>query len=172
MDTIPTHSPRSRPPAVLPVGGVQVASENGQIEANLARALPLVEDGARRGARLILLPEFLPTGYIYTSAIWDAAEPREGPTVEWLKQHTRRLSTIADSDGSVRAQLGEAAGVIVEDVVLDPASKAVELPRTQGRWFGPTPWPTRVFVASEAVGALWYRLSRERRRRARAVSSA
>ena len=92
MDIIPNRSPQSRPPAVLPVGAVQVESENGQIKANLARALPLVEDGASQGARLILLPEFLPTGYVYTSTIWDAAEPREGPTVEWLKQHARRLS--------------------------------------------------------------------------------
>jgi N-carbamoylputrescine amidase len=328
MDAILNHSPGSRPPAVLLVGGVQVESENGQIEANLARALPLVEDGASRGARLILLPEFLPTGYVYTSAIWDAAEPREGPTVEWLKQHARRLSiylgtsyleadgddfyntfvlatpeggeagrvrketpaafeafftlgeagphvieteigrigvsicyenqlayasqlmfahsvdlmlmphsapvpaasalvanrhidqyitrlrdlasvyasllgipvlkvnkcgpwesplpglpflpqrsyfpglsTIADSDGSVKAQLEDAAGVIVEDVLLDPARKAAEPPQTQSRWFGPAPWPTQAFVISEVVGALWYRLSGERRRRARAISS-
>jgi N-carbamoylputrescine amidase len=311
------------------VGGVQVRSENGQIEANLARALPLVEDAASQGARLILLPEFLPTGYVYTTAIWDAAEPHEGTTARWLKHHARRLSiylgtsyleaggedfyntfvlvtpkgseagrvrkqtpaafeafftvgepsphvieteigrigvsicyenqlayasrlmyahsvdlmlmphsapvpaanalvadrhiaqylsrlrdlasvyasllgipvlkvnkcgpwesplpglpflpqrsyfpglsTIADSDGSVKAQLEDAAGVIVEDVVLDPARKAPEPPQIQGRWFGPAPWPTRAFVASEALGALWYRLSAERRRRARAVSSA
>jgi N-carbamoylputrescine amidase len=324
MDT----QPRSRLPIVLRVGGVQVCSENGQIEANLARALPFVEDAASRGARLVLLPEFLPTGYVYTSAIWDAAEPREGPTVKWLKYHAQRLSiylgtsyleadgedfyntfvlatpegaeagrvrkqtpaafeafftlgeasshvieteigrigvsicyenqlayasrlmfahsvdlmlmphsapvpaasplvtdrhiaqylarlrdlacvyasllgipvlkvnkcgpwespllglsfllqrsyfpglsTIADSDGTVRAQLEDAAGVIVEDVLLDPARKAAELPRTKGRWFGPAPWPTRACVVSEALGALWYKLSAERRRRARAVSS-
>jgi N-carbamoylputrescine amidase len=310
------------------VGGVQVSSENGQIKANLARALPLVENGASRGAKLILLPEFLPTGYIYTSAIWDAAEPREGLTVKWLKHHAQRLSiylgtsfleadgedfyntfvlvtpggseagrvrketpaafeaffilgeagphvieteigrigvsicyenqlayasrlmfahsadlmlmphsapvpaasplvadrhitqylarlrnlasvyathlgipvlkvnkvgrwesplpglpclpqrssfpglsTIADSDGSVKAQLGDVGGLIVEDVCLDLARKAAEPPRTHGRWFGPTPWPTLAFVASEAIGAVWYRLSAERRRRARAVSS-
>jgi N-carbamoylputrescine amidase len=324
MDT----QPRSRSPVVLRVGGVQVRSENGQIEANLARVLPFVEDAVSRGARLVLLPEFLPTGYVYTSAIWDAAEPREGSTVKWLKHHAQRqsiylgtsylevdgedfyntfvlatpdgseagrvrkqtpiafeaffttgepsphvieteigrigvsicyenqlayapqlmfahsvdlmlmphsapvpttsalvtdrhidqylsrlrnlastyasllgipvlkvnkcgpwesplpglpflpqrsyfpgLSTIADSDGTVRAQLGDAAGVIVEDVFLDPARKAAELPHTKGRWFGPAPWPTRAFVVSEALGALWYKLSAERRRRARAVSS-
>jgi N-carbamoylputrescine amidase len=324
MDT----QPGSQPPAVLRVGGVQVSSENSQIEANLARALPLVDEGASRGARLILLPEFLPTGYIYTSAIWDAAEPREGLTVKWLKHHARRLSiylgtsyleadgqdfyntfvlatpegteagrvrketpaafeafftagdpgphvieteigkigvsicyenqlayasqlmfahsvdlmlmphsapvpgasilvptkhieqyllrlqdlastyasllgipvltvnkcgpwesplpglpflpqssyfpglsTIADSDGSIKAQLGDAAAVIVEDVLLDPARKASELSQSQGRWFGPTPWPTRAFVVYEAIGALWYSLSGERRCRARAISS-
>jgi N-carbamoylputrescine amidase len=328
MSAMPDQSPEPPPPAVLSVGAVQAASENSQIEANLARALPLVEDGARQGAKLILLPEFLPTGYIYAPAIWDAAEPREGPTVKWLKYHARRLSiylgtsyleadgddfyntfvlatpegteagrvrketpaafeafftlgeasphvieteigrigvsicyenqlayasrlmfvhsvdlmlmphsapvpgasilipdrhieqhlsrlrdlastyasmlgipvlkvnkcgpwesplpglpflpqrsyfpglsTIADSDGTVRAQLGEATGVIVEDVTLDPARKVAELPYTRGRWFGPAPWPTRAFVISEAVGALWYKLSAERRRRARAVSS-
>jgi N-carbamoylputrescine amidase len=312
----------------LRVAAVQTTSENGQIDANLACALSLVEEAASRGAKLILLPEFLPTGYIYTTAIWDAAEPRVGPTVQWLKKHARRLgvflgtsyleadkedffntfllatpqsteagrvrkqtpaaceafftrgdpgphvidtalgrigvaichenqlaftpqlmhahsvdlmlmphsaptpalgplsptrqidqyeaklrglaafyaghlgiptvmankcgpwetplpglpflpqrsyfpglSTIADSDGSVKAQLGDAAGILVEDVVLDLARKAPHAPRTQGRWFGDIPWMTRLFVITEMVGKLWYSASSERKHRARAAAS-
>jgi N-carbamoylputrescine amidase len=312
----------------LRVAAVQTISENGQIALNLAHALPFVEEAAGRGARLILLPEFLPTGYIYTTAIWDAAEPREGPTVQWLKEHAGRLevtlgtsfleadgddffntfvlvtpdgteagrvrkqtpaaseafftkgdsgphvietptgrigvaicyenqlaytprlmhahsadlmlmphsaptpslgplspsrqidlyeaklgglvafyanhlgiptvmankcgpwqtplpgmpflpqrsyfpglSAIADSDGTVKAQLGDAEGIIVEDIVLDPARKAAQPPRTRGRWFGDIPWMTRFFVIIEVLGSIWYRSSSERKRRARAVAS-
>jgi N-carbamoylputrescine amidase len=317
-----------RPAKTLRVAAIQTTSENGQIEANLARALPLVEEAASRGARLILLPEFLPTGYIYTTAIWDAAEPREGLTVRWLREHAARLgvflgtsyleadgddfyntfllvtpqgteagrvrkqtpaaceafftrgdpgphvietalgrigvaicyenqlaytpglmhahsvdlmlmphsaptpalgplspsrqidlyeaklrdlaafyaghlgipavmankcgpwesplpglpflpqnsyfpglSAIADSDGTVKAQLGDGAGVLIEDVLLDPARKAPRAPGTRGRWFGDISWMTRLFVITEALGKLWYSISPERKHRARAVAA-
>lgn len=73
------------------VAAVQVSSANGAIEANLSGALPLVEQAADRGAELVALPEFLPTGYLFSPAIWDAAEPAEGTTVRWLRHHARRL---------------------------------------------------------------------------------
>jgi N-carbamoylputrescine amidase len=326
MGGIPTMENRRK--RTLRVGAIQTTSENGQVEANLARTLPLVEEAAHRGAELILLPEFLPSGYVYSTAMWDAAEPREGPTVRWLKEHALRLgvylgtsyleadgddffntfllatpdgteagrvrkqtpaayeaffttgdpgphvietpigragvaicyenqlaytpglmharsvdlmlmphsaptpalgpfvpsrqidlyeaklrglalfyanhlgiptvmvnkcgpwesplpglpflpqrscfpglSTVADSDGIVKAQLDHAEGIIVENVVLDPARKALQPPRTRGRWFGGVPWMTRLFVIIEALGSLWYGSSLERKRRARAVSS-
>jgi N-carbamoylputrescine amidase len=81
------------------------------------------------------------------------------------------LSAIADSDGTVKAQLGDVESVIVEDVLLDPARKASQPPRTQGRWFGDIPWLTRLFVIAEMVGKLWYGSSSERKRRARAMSA-
>ena len=71
---------------------VQMQSQNGLIEANLEHAVGLVEQAAEKGAALVLLPEFVPTGYEMTSAIWDAAEPRVGTTVNWLKDNSRRLN--------------------------------------------------------------------------------
>jgi N-carbamoylputrescine amidase len=44
----------------LTVGAIQMESKNGDVEGNLTRATPLVEQAAERGARLICLPEFLP----------------------------------------------------------------------------------------------------------------
>jgi len=76
----------------LRVAAVQVESQNGMIEANLKHALSFVEEAAKKGAKLIVLPEFLPTGYIFTKAIWDAGEPKEGPTVKWLKENSKRLA--------------------------------------------------------------------------------
>ncbi len=73
------------------VAAVQMASKNGLVEANLEHAASFVEQAAQKGAKLIILPEFMPTGYIFTKAIWDAGEPKEGPTVKWLKENSKKL---------------------------------------------------------------------------------
>jgi len=39
---------------------IQMQSENGLIEQNLAKALRLVEEAAKKKAKLIVLPEFMP----------------------------------------------------------------------------------------------------------------
>jgi N-carbamoylputrescine amidase len=75
---------------VLRVAAVQMESQNGEIEANLAHATTLVEEAARREAQLVVFPELMPTGYVLTQEIWDAAEPREGSTVRWLKETSKR----------------------------------------------------------------------------------
>jgi N-carbamoylputrescine amidase len=75
----------------LRVAAVQMESKNGLIKANLEHALPFVDEAVKKGAKLIVLPEFMPTGYIFTKAIWDAGEPKDGLTVKWLKEHSKRL---------------------------------------------------------------------------------
>jgi N-carbamoylputrescine amidase len=314
----------------LRVAAVQMESTNERIEANLDRATPFTERAAKEGARLILLPEFMPTGYLYTKAIWSMAEPKQGPTVEWLLENSRKLgvwlgtsfleadgedfyntfvlstpdgteagrvrkqtpavyepyfcngekgthvidtqigrigvgicyenqltymprlmyehsvdlvlmphsapspsttplfrrkhvdvwnthvrevalhmarslgvpvvmanksgpwytpvpalpfpfihmdsgfpgfSTIVDSDGIVKRQLGDEEDVIVEDVMLDPSRKTNELPPYHGRWALEGPRARDIFRFIEAFGRLSYFLSTERRKRARQVSS-
>ncbi|MFW6113557.1 MAG: carbon-nitrogen hydrolase family protein [Actinomycetota bacterium] len=78
-------------PTNLRVAAVQMESVNGDIKTNLERAGGFVERAAEEGAKLIVLPEFMPTGYIYSVEIWEAGEPREGPTVRWLRDNSRRL---------------------------------------------------------------------------------
>ena len=312
----------------LRVAAVQMESKDGDVEGNLRRATAFVDQAAGQGARLILLPEFMPTGYQYTNAIWDAGEPTDGPTVGWLKESSKRLnawigtsfleasgedffntfvltgpdgseagrvrkqfpavgeafffkgdggphviptelglmgvgicyenalsffpklmypqspdlilmphsapsatpgllvaekavrksdenlrnlaahyagalgvpvvlsnksgmwkskflnlpilaqdssfpgcSTIADSDGALRAQLGAEEGVIVEEIHLDPARKVKAPPSCRGRWTMDEPRYKYLFVLIEAAGRTRYRLSRERRRMARRISS-
>jgi len=77
--------------ATIRVAAIQMESKDGQIEANLKHATSLVNDAAAKGAKLILLPEFMPTGYTYTRAIWDAGEPKHGLTVQWLLESSRKL---------------------------------------------------------------------------------
>jgi N-carbamoylputrescine amidase len=302
---------------IVRVAVVQMESKNGLVEANLKHAMPMLEQAAREGAKLILLPEFMPAGYIFTPAIWDAAEPSNGLTVQWLKENSKRfsvwlgtsfleadredffntfvltapngaeagrvkkqtpagfeayfskggfgphviatelgrigvgicyenqlsyiprimyeqsadlmlmphsypgvgqiffslgelasryahllcipsivsnkcgpwqspypgipfyradspfpgLSTIADSEGSVKAQLGNEERVIVADVVLDQARKTRKAPQCRGRWAWKGPWFRNSCLVIEAIGRVWYELSSERKRKARLISS-
>jgi len=77
-------------PRILRVAAVQVESRDGEVEANLARAEPLVAEAAARGAQLVLCPEFLAAGYFYHESLWEAGEPRDGATEGWL----RRLAAV------------------------------------------------------------------------------
>ena len=86
------------------VAAVQMVSENGCVAANLAHATPLIEQAGKDGAELVLLPEFMPTGYYLGEDIWLAAEPAEGPTVMWLKNNSKRLgiwlgTSFLEADG-------------------------------------------------------------------------
>jgi N-carbamoylputrescine amidase len=86
------------------VAAVQMGSQEGAIAANLAHASPLVEEAARAGAKLVLLPELMPTGYLWSRQIWGAAEPEEGPTVRWLRRTSGELgiwlgTSYLESDG-------------------------------------------------------------------------
>ena len=73
----------------LRVAGIQVRSQNDRSEENLSNATRFVETAARKGARLVLCPEFLATGYIFHRSLWAAAEPRGGPTERWLGKMAR-----------------------------------------------------------------------------------
>jgi N-carbamoylputrescine amidase len=88
----------------LRVAAVQMESQNGLVEANLGHATSLMERAVDDGAKLILLPEFMPTGYSFSKALWDGAEPREGATANWLRENSERLgvwlgTSFLEADG-------------------------------------------------------------------------
>ncbi len=66
------------------IAAVQMASQVGQIEANLEHAETWVKKSAAQGAQLVLLPELMPSGYTLSARIWEGAEPANGPTSRWL----------------------------------------------------------------------------------------
>jgi N-carbamoylputrescine amidase len=82
-------------------------------------------------------------------------------------------STIADSDGSARAQMGQEEGIIVADVTLDPTRKHYSPPKTYDGWLHPgAPLMRKVILPAGIAGAkISYALSVERKRRARQISS-
>lgn len=75
----------------LRVAAIQMTSRLGMVRENMARAAPLIEQAAQKGARLIVLPEMCMTGYTITKQVWDMAEPAGGPIEQWLTATSKRL---------------------------------------------------------------------------------
>ncbi|HAT33358.1 MAG TPA: hypothetical protein DCW29_21675, partial [Janthinobacterium sp.] len=127
-DTMPDmHSPPDpdrrpvRPPATtqLRVASIQMACELGNFERNMLRAAELIEDAARQGAKLVLLPELMPGDNTLTEQIWDTAEPLHGPTKDWLGALCRRLDIYA---GTTFLE-AEGADFYNTFILLDPDGK-------------------------------------------------
>jgi predicted amidohydrolase len=71
-------------PGVLRVAAAQAASVSGDIQANVATAVGLVQDAADQGARVVVLPELFLTGYdpagwAAETALAQADDPRLEP---------------------------------------------------------------------------------------------
>jgi predicted amidohydrolase len=85
-------------------------------------------------------------------------------------------STIADSDGSILAQMDDCTeGVIVADVTLDPARRVYSEPAHYGTygggWVKPhSPVLDAICHVDAFFGGLSYSLSGERKRKARLIS--
>jgi predicted amidohydrolase len=62
----------------------QLAPAFGDVDGNRARASEAVQDAARAGADLLVLPELCTTGYAFTdeSEACELGEPADGPTLE------------------------------------------------------------------------------------------
>jgi N-carbamoylputrescine amidase len=76
----------------LNVSVAQITCIDGAVEQNLLHAYELAHEASKRGAELVLFPEFMPQGYRLTNEIWDAAEPFDGPTTNWLCATARELN--------------------------------------------------------------------------------
>jgi N-carbamoylputrescine amidase len=73
-------------PRATTVAAIQVSSENGAPERNLANAAEYVARAVSAGAELVLCPEFLATGYAFEQSVWELAEPAGGRTERWLSE--------------------------------------------------------------------------------------
>lgn len=98
-------------PAVVLVACCQLAPAFGELDANRALATRAVEAAAARGARLIVLPELVSSGYVFRDAdeARSLAEPADGPTVAGWAELARRLDVVivggfceVDDDGALR----------------------------------------------------------------------
>jgi N-carbamoylputrescine amidase len=75
----------------LTVATIQMASQLGDREGNLSNATKYIEEASKQGAKLVLLPEMLLCGYSLSEAVWDTAEPFDGPSMQWMRALSKRL---------------------------------------------------------------------------------
>lgn len=75
----------------MDVAAIQMPCDSFSRDSNLSRAGDYLDYAARRGAELILLPELFSLGYSYEPRYTEFAEPRDGQTVQWLADQSRRL---------------------------------------------------------------------------------
>ena len=81
------------------------------------------------------------------------------------------FSAIVDSDGTVKARLGETEGIAVADVRLDPVARRRIAPRPyQEFWAFRLPWFAFIYPETQRQGEQMYAASAERRRLARHMS--
>lgn len=82
------------------------------------------------------------------------------------------LSAIADSDGTLKIQLGADEGVICAAVRLDPARKAKQPPKAYGRWALPVPWYAFLWPLTQKLGERAYAKHPSRSGLAHAIADA
>ncbi|MEV7808550.1 nitrilase-related carbon-nitrogen hydrolase [Microbispora sp. NPDC088329] len=85
------------------VAAAQLALRVGEPEANRAAAEAAILEAAGAGARLVVLPELVNSGYVFTGAdeARSLAEPADGPTVTgWAR--LARAGRRAPGAGRVR----------------------------------------------------------------------
>jgi len=86
---------------------IQMQSSVGQVEENIAKASPLIDEACAQGARLLVLPEFWSTGYFPLSvdySFYDLADGDDGQAMASVKTKAREhevhiVSTIYERQG-------------------------------------------------------------------------
>ena len=78
------------------VAACQVSLAVGEVARNRATALEAVSQAADHGARIVVLPELTPSGYVFRDAAEarSLAEPADGPTVASWAQLARRRGLV------------------------------------------------------------------------------
>lgn len=77
---------------------VQFQSVLGDVEASMARALPMIDEAAAAGANMVVFPELFTTGYHLDTVgprMTELAEPIDGPTVRALQEAARKITCIS-----------------------------------------------------------------------------
>jgi 5-aminopentanamidase len=137
----------------IPVAVCQLAPRIGNRDENLRRVEQAVLRAAEQGARLVVLPELVTSGYVFRDAAEarSLAEPADGPTVTRLTELARKHGLV------VVAGIPEAAGeTLYNSAVLVDGSGLRATYRKAHLWHGEsdifTPGSARPPVVETDVG--------------------
>lgn len=76
---------------MIRVASLQINSRPFEVAENLEKAKDWIEKAVSAGSKLVVLPEFFNLGYTYTDRLLEFSEPRDGPTVSWMKELSASL---------------------------------------------------------------------------------
>ncbi|MGV2436970.1 MAG UNVERIFIED_CONTAM: carbon-nitrogen hydrolase family protein [Anaerolineae bacterium] len=77
-------------PHTLRVATIQLNATPASTDERLNRAAQYIQQAAQEGAKLVLLPELFNTGYTYSAANFQRAEPLNGTTVTWMQAQAQQ----------------------------------------------------------------------------------
>lgn len=101
------------------VAACQLSLQVGELDKNRAAACAAIDEAAGRGARIIVLPELTPSGYVFASAAEarSLAEPADGPSAaQWSELAARHQAVIVGGF----AELGDDGLLYNSAMLVDP----------------------------------------------------
>jgi len=134
---------------IVRVAAIQSVSLNGGLLENLSHLDAFVAEAKCKGAQIVLLPEFISTGFELNDLIWESAEPSHGPTVQWLQEQASKHAiwigtsyleadgsrffntfVMMDADGKVAARIRKGKPAATESYFFegDPSNRVVKTP--------------------------------------------
>ncbi|MGX4692007.1 nitrilase family protein [Streptomyces sp. JNUCC 63] len=91
-----TPQPISQARPAVTVASCQIAPRVGRVEENRRQIREAVEEAARRGANIVVLPELANSGYVFEDAdeLLSVAEPLDGATIREWEELAARLRLV------------------------------------------------------------------------------
>lgn len=102
-------------PGLLRVAAAQAESVPGDLAANVATAVALVEQGADQGARVVVLPELFLTGYAPEAWRPELCLTLEEPQLDPLRAVSRERGVVVLAGAGVRRSGGCTLSVVMVD---------------------------------------------------------
>lgn len=133
-----TTHPAAPARRAVTVASCQIAPHVGRVEDNRHRIREAVEEAARRGAHIVVLPELANSGYVFRDAdeLLSVAEPVDGATIREWEELAARLKLIVVGGF---AELGADGRAYNSAVVVDETGVRASY-RKAHLWDGEKTW--------------------------------